>query len=190
MAEGTTNEDGIYVYTEDDRTGLISTLLNKLGSSVSVVVRSLRNRIRQIEENLPAPLAAGRFDTSIKSMPSHVVTRLPLLLMNFDESSTVAPTLWAALTGTSAGSIRFKKSGMYQVSIRVEATVELDGRVFLNLAGQRVGTTLEVEHKTTLAATLVITADDEVVSFEAYHTTGASREVAFHITIIRLGDFG
>jgi len=52
MAAGSNDANGVYLYGEDDTIGLFSTFLNKLGTSVSSVVTTLKSRISAAETKL------------------------------------------------------------------------------------------------------------------------------------------
>ena len=62
MAAGANDANGVYLYGEDDTIGLLSTFLNKLGTSVSGAITTIKSRLSALEIRTAPRIRAWTFE--------------------------------------------------------------------------------------------------------------------------------
>jgi hypothetical protein len=184
---GAPNAQGIYVYDETDKASPVSTLLNKLGTSVTTVVTGIRSRLTALETAAPVAVINGRYTAVANNVASSSVTGVGAVTYVAEGSSTPAGTLWTRI----ANGWTFKKKGTYLVTIDVKSSALLNARTFIDVVvGQesyRPALTATNEDRWTATVSIVVPADDTNVSISIFQSTGAARSFTFRMDLVRLG---
>ncbi|MGK9146672.1 hypothetical protein KXS11_03470 [Plantibacter flavus] len=184
---GAPNAQGIYVYDETDKAAPVSTLLNKLGTSITTVVTALKSRLTALETAQPVAVINGRYTASVVNAASSTVVPVGAISYVTAGSSTPAGTLWVRINNGWT----FKKRGTYIINVAFTTNIVLSGRVFVNVnvgtESFRIPFTATGEDGYSGAASIVVPSDDTIVTLAVFHATGAARTFTIRADIVRLG---
>lgn len=185
---GANNAQGIYVYDETDKASPVSTLLNKLGTSITTVVTGIRTRLTALEKAQPVLVVNGRYTVRVTNQAAGAVTAWPLPALVAKGSSTGAGTVWTP----QAGGLRFKQKGIYLIAVRAKPAVAISGRVFVDVTipnedPVRLDRSPTTEDNLLLTGTLIVPVDDVSVAIASYHNTVATLTTDFRIDVTRIG---
>jgi hypothetical protein len=183
---GANNAQGIYVYDETDKASPVSTLLNKLGSSITQVVTGIRSRVTALENAQPVVVVAGRYSIALNNVPPSAPTPVGTPTYVSAGSSTQAPTFWVR----RANGWTFNKRGSYLLTIACTTTA-LINRTFIDVTvgNESYRIALTATNEDSYAATLafVVPADGTFVSLSVFHSATANRNYAIRADIFRIG---